>query len=481
MAALHALHRIRVGALACVLLLQAACVADGSSGSSSASLTETAQPTQTATLGSDVPEEVATEPALCASEGRSWTVGAIATRRLVAYSQLGGVVVSRTGTATVAWTASVDSGEVRTMDDPATPGDPRSPAGPPDPKHRESVSDLGIDAADVQTLLWLSDERGSTGGPSSFSEYFDVVVADRSRGGEWSSSPSVLGAGYVWQNWLAVNASGAAAVAWYQYGGPHHQPLVYAAYREAAGVEWTPGELVAKNATLSGAGIDDAGRVVLLYIRQGHRGGVYAVRRSRVGGWGTPHRLAVRNEANLTVGADGSAIVLETRIPFDAPSGSQFTLRMTPSGRWQRPVRQPALTDTASAPVGIDAHGRALLAWWNGADLMVRWSRPDGRWRKPCVLAADVKRPRSIYPDAEVVVNRRGDALAVWKAKGRAAQLWARYKPAGHGWTKPVKLTRTADPPGTYTAALGDGGHAAVTWMPWNGRQVHVVRVTPRS
>src|SRR4029079_17748679 len=109
----------------------------------------------------------------------------------------------------------------------------------------------------------------------------------------------------------------------------------------------------------------------------------------------------------------------------------------------------------------MDAKGRALLAWWDDSDLLVRWSRHDGEWRTPCVLAAGVKMPRSVEPNAQLAVNRRGDALVVWRARGRAPQLWARYQPAGHGWSKSVKLTRATDTPETYDVALGDRGHAA--------------------
>ena len=184
----------------------------------------------------------------------------------------------------------------------------------------------------------------------------------------------------------------------------------------------------------------------------------------------------------MAVGADGSAVVVRGRVSYgaDIPAGSQFTLRMTPSGRWQPRVRQPALTDAVNGrSVDMDAKGRVLLAWWDGTDLMVRWSRPDGGWRRPCVLAAGVTKPRSAYPDAQLAVNRRGDALVVWAAKGRVPQLWARYKPSGQGWTKPVKVTRTSSPPGSYTAELGDGGHAAITWMSRNGREIHIVRTSP--
>ena len=487
MKARHNFHRTHVGVLSCVLLLQAACTTEGSSDSSGAPPTD-AVPTATATTTSDFGEAVDTEPARCPSEPLpSWVVGEIGTRRLVAHGDLGDVAVSRTGTAIIAWTASVDSGEVRTMDDPAAPGDPRSPAGPPDPQHREVFNAFGedvldIDAGGMQTLLWLSDERGQGGGPAPFTEYFDVVLADRSPGGAWSSSPSVVGAGYVWNARLAVNASGAAVVTWHQYEGPTSR--VYASYRQAAGAEWTRTELVAKNSSLWQVGIDDAGRVLLLISRgQNARTRMYTVRRTPDGGWEDPRRLAGGDlGGELTVGANGSAVVVRGRVSYDADThaGSQFTLRMTPSGRWQPRVRQPALTDTVfGRSVDMDAKGRVLLAWWDGADLMVRWSRPDGGWRRPCVLAAGVRKSRSIDPDAQLALNRRGDALVVWAANGRVPQLWARYKPSGQGWTKPVKVTRMSSPPGSYAAELGAGGHAAITWTPRNGREVHIVRTSP--
>src|SRR3954466_8678415 len=86
-------------------------------------------------------------------------------------------------------------------------------------------------------------------------------------------------------------------------------------------------------------------------------------------------------------------------------------------------------------------------------------------------------------PNAQLAVNRRGDALVVWGAKGRVvprvAQLWARYRPAGRGWTKPVKLTRADSPPGSFTVALGDRGHAAIAWTTRNDRQIQILRTFP--
>ena len=68
----------------------------------------------------------------------------------------------------------------------------------------------------------------------------------------------------------------------------------------------------------------------------------------------------------------------------------------------------------------------------------------------------------------------------VWRAKGREAQLWARYKRAGHDWMNPVKVTPTDSPPaGYFGAGLGDGGHAAIAWTTRHDQQIDVRRLTP--
>jgi|tagenome__1003787_1003787.scaffolds.fasta_scaffold20874663_2 hypothetical protein len=487
-------HSLRVSVLACALLVVPVSCDGGGSSRQPVDLGQgAAVPAETSTPSETAPRPEPVEPMQCRSEPRrSWTVHDIATRNLIPYGTLADVVVSRSGTATVAWYGPAGDGyAIHTTDQPAAPGDPQSPAGPFDP-NRESLFNafggedvLGIDAAGAQTLVWLADERGPSAGPGLFTENYDIVRGDRSPGGEWSNSTLVVGAGFTTSAQLAVNASGAAVVTWPQYTGAKSRG--YAFYRDAAGAEWTQMELP-KNSSSREAGIDDVGRVLLLFTRgNNERTRTYAVRRTPAGGWADPQRLAGGNlDSDLAVGADGSAVVVRDHVSYDAdtPRGSQITLRMTPSGRWQPPVLQPALTETVvGSSVDIDAKGRALLAWWDGTDLLVRWSRPDGEWRRPCVLAAGVKRPLSVDPNAQLAVNRRGDALVVWGAKGRVvprvAQLWARYRPAGRGWTKPVKLTRADSPPGSFTVALGDRGHAAIAWTTRNDRQIQILRTFP--
>jgi hypothetical protein len=162
------------------------------------------------------------------------------------------------------------------------------------------------------------------------------------------------------------------------------------------------------------------------------------------------------------------------------PNAPQFTSRMSPAGTWGAPVRQPyGLPVPGTQALDTDAKGHTLFAWWDGTDLMVRWSRADGRWRTPCVLAADVSKPRLFGEvGTQVLVNRRGDALVTWRAKGRVQQLWARYKPAGRAWTQPIRVTPVGRPPrGEFSAAVGDRGHVAIAWT--TRGQLHVRRASP--
>jgi hypothetical protein len=127
----------------------------------------------------------------------------------------------------------------------------------------------------------------------------------------------------------------------------------------------------------------------------------------------------------------------------------------------------------------MDAKGRALIAGWKGADLMGRWSRPDGRWRKPFVLTADVSKTLKWGLTERVAVNRRGDAVVGWGAKGRIAHVWARYKPVGQEWTQPVRLTRADKPPQLFRAAIGECGHVAFAWVTSGDPELQVLRASP--
>ncbi|MGF9757641.1 hypothetical protein AAII07_20825 [Microvirga sp. 0TCS3.31] len=389
------------------------------------------------------------------------------------------VVVSRAGTATVAF-ASVDN-VVRTADDPPAAGDPQDPAhGQQDPHAPTGGVHLGIDGSDVQTTMVqefvrLVDNSGSS------NEIVDLQLPGRFPGRGWSSSPAeVAEQELLYEAHLAVNASGAAVLMWLDSAYN-----LLAVYRDSAWATWTAPQLVPASADISPTfevGIDDVGRV-LVVGRYGGEHGVRAIRRSSAGKWGKVQELSGPGTEfyTMAVGAGGAAVALHGPLDFDGPaSGSLFASRMSPAGHWRPPVRQWNRVAFDEA-VGMDGKGRALIAAWNGADLMGRLSTPDGRWRDPFVLASDVSRTRKWGLAVAVAVNRRGAAVVGWGAQGRVAQVWARYKPFGHkSWTRPVRMTPTDDAPRLFRVAIGECGHVAFAWETSRDTQLRVLRASPR-
>lgn len=406
---------------------------------------------------------------------------------LKAYPWYPDVVVDRTGTATMAWTAWMGGRPIRpvvirTADNPPAPGDPQDPTQGARvlSSEPEAGVHLGIDAAGVQTLVY-AEEADKRKGDGVAWWLFDLVLFDRAPGGGWSKSPEQVVHRFLDRVEFAVNASGAAVVVWQQLEGPGEVGRMYASYRRAAGARWTAQERVPVADVFDfHVGIDDAGRVLLVYDRiADENGGVKAIRRTRTGGWGKLRNLSGPGTEvhSVAVGAGGAAVATHSKVDGDGrPVGQQFTSRMSTAGTWGAPVRQPkGLVFGRALGVDVDAKGRALVVGWNGQDVMGRWSRPGGRWRKPFVVAPDVSKPG--VPLVEV--NRRGDALVVWSTKGRVKQLWARYKPAGQAWTKLARVARADSPPQWFDAAIGDCGHAAIAWRTPTTRQIQVRRASP--
>jgi len=506
MAARRTLRQTRITVLICtILLVPVGCETGDPSRTPSAARSSDAAASFTAATpdgGAHRPVRKKRVPVACPSERtRSLTMHDVATvSRRVEVGEPLEVVVSRTGKATLAWTAAPGGFAylaphiVRIADDPPAPDDPHGPPEPPDPQDPLDAQvnavigaewpggSLLIDGADRQTLLWRQDLLTPPGPDQVFTESYDVVLTDRIPGGGWSTSP-VARTGSVWNTQLAVNASGAAVVAWHEY--TRRDSHVYASYRDTAGSGWTSPERVPNTQALGQVGIDDAGRVLLLYQRSGHNGETLkAIRRSRAGRWSKPQRVGGPDTAppiRMALGAGGAAELVYRHFEGDGPpDGAQYISRMSPAGTWAAPVRHSGGFPVGLRALDMDAKGRSLIAWWDGKNLMGRWSRPDGRWRKPCVLAADVSNPHRSELATQLVVNRRGDALVVWRAMGRVAQLWARYKPARHDWTEPVIVTPADSPSRAYFGvAIGDRGHAAVAWTSRNNHQLQVRRLTP--
>ena len=210
--------------------------------------------------------------------------------------------------------------------------------------------------------------------------------------------------------------------------------------------------------------------------------GVWAIRRSQEGAWGKTWQLSGPGTElfGMAVGAGGAAVAIHGHVDGEGrPNGPHFASRMSPAGRWGAPVQQPAGLGFGRT-LGINANGRALIVGWDGAALMGRWSGSEGQWRRPFVLAADVPKTPKRGLTTQVEMNRRGDAVVAWGAKGRISHVWARYKPVGQQWTPPVRLTRADKPPQLFRVAIGDCGHVAFAWVAKDDdRELQVLRASP--
>ena len=480
---MDARHGLRVSVLVCLLLVvSVSCDMGGSSDQPGELSKGTAAPANAAASQGPTPRPEREEPVPCPSGTmESWTMH----ERITITESVGelewmnpGVVVNRTGTATVAW-GTADF-LIRTADDPPAPGDPQDPAHGAQDTYFAPEDHLAIDAADVQTLMYQKSVRWTNNG---FAEIFDLVLSDRVSGSEWSSSLAEVKERILLRADLAVNASGAAVVVWSESKTTRTEDRLYASYRDVAGATWTaPQRVPAPDAFDYDVGIDDAGRVLLVYDRlfDKHEG-VWAIRRSRAGEWEKTRQLSGPGTElfGLAVSAGGAAVVTHGHVDGNGrPDGPHFTSRMSPAGKWGAPVGQPNGLGLGGL-VDMDAKGRALIAGWKGADLMGRWSRPDGRWRKPFVLTADVSKTLKWGLTERVAVNRRGDAVVRWGPKGRIAHVWARYKPVGQEWTQPVRLTRADKPPQLFRAAIGECGHVAFAWVTSGDPELQVLRASP--
>lgn len=475
-----------------VLSSWSGCDAPGSGSRSTDAQREENRPSEAVTdfqsgtaPGGETPSEV--EAAESAQSGprpcpsQPWGAWTTEDRRTenFAGADIGDLVVDQDGTATLALDEMVGNHfNARTLSLPAAEGDPQKLPGPP--PNMQPVPDgaevsahfplgthLGVDDSGTLTALFEQDlrERGGVG-----TEYYDVVLSDRPAGRAWSPEPHVAGTDSVYNVELAVNAAGAAVVAWYGFEQP-----VLVTYRPAAGAAWTPAQSVASDVAFVGeVGIDDAGRVVMLYGTRDRK--TVAVRGTPVTGWSRPTPLA-GNAAQLEVSAGGAALVTVQR----GRLGTQnYTFTMSPSGTWGAAVRQSS-TRSLEPGIAIDGAGHAAYMYWNRRRLMIRWSGRHGQWRKPCVLADGVSNPRYYdEPSDHIAVNSRGDAVVVYRNKNPTPQLWARYKPAGQSWTEPIEATAEATGlQSEFRAAIGPSGHAAIAWVTPKFKQLDLVRMAP--
>jgi hypothetical protein len=419
------------------------------------------------------------DPASCITDlPRSWAFAeptTVGDRISVAdYLTPTDIVVARDGTATVVYQSAADL--ALTADDPPAAGDPLDPSGGRDETWLWPGDHLALDGSGTQTVVVQEPVRFNS---NTFRQFDDLVVADRTAGGSWSTAPvTVKDREITGEVDLAVNASGAAVLVWSQ--NEHH----LATYRTGAGAPWgSPERVPTAGAIDVEVDIDDAGRVLFVYDRlYDSPAGVYATRRTRSGTWTPRRQLGGPGTELFEMAMNPHGVAVVSRGPTDdgAFLGRIATSRMAADGTWQAPVQQPHALGFHG--VGVDERGRALVGGWDRGSLWGRRSGTDGTWRQPFTITSGVRDTGRWGLEPRVMMNGRGDALAAWGTKSGAGDLSvrARFAPAGRAWTKPMRVTPPKDQPTLFDAAIGECGHAAFAWTPaGKPRLLHIRRATP--
>ena len=173
---------------------------------------------------------------------------------------------------------------------------------------------------------------------------------------------------------------------------------------------------------------------------------------------------------HIVLDARGDAVAVWTR-----NDGSNFITQAAvrpAGGNWQAPVDlSNAGRDTFDAEVAIDARGDAV-AVWHGSDgtndIVQAAARPAGGvWQAPIDLSAgghDAFNP-------QVVLDAQGDAVAVWqRSNGSNSIVQGAVRPAATGvWQAAVDLSAAGGNALNPQIAVDARGDAVVDWQRFDG------------
>jgi hypothetical protein len=128
----------------------------------------------------------------------------------------------------------------------------------------------------------------------------------------------------------------------------------------------------------------------------------------------------------------------------------------------------------------VDRRGRATVTWTQGFErVMAIRSSAAGDWRRPKVLARGLRdmSPFTFYDDnAQVIVNRRGDALVTWAMRRDGeSRVESAYRPIRKEWSPPKRITRRATTPyEVFSTAITRAGDGFVLWRVEPGTRMQV-------
>jgi hypothetical protein len=262
------------------------------------------------------------------------------------------------------------------------------------------------------------------------------------------------------------------------------------ANRPALAANWTPEERLSTDSgqvftpqVATGPGND----AVVVWQHRPHPSSVDDVESTREhsgGSWVAPSILTEfsSNSGGPMVGVDGLGNAIATWA--SGPIGSQEAFLQSSelpfNGEWETIEtfsERKRATYAYTVQSGVDAAGDTTAVWeqeTNGQVATYVAERPTGgSWRSPTELSKNAFQPL-------VVVNPRGEALAVWMQSVEPGEyaIYASSRPAGGSWQTPVPISQEDQPAKQPVIAIAPDGEAVAAWLALEGKNFIVQAAT---
>lgn len=269
---------------------------------------------------------------------------------------------------------------------------------------------------------------------------------------------------------LAMDRQGNAVAVWQRSTG--RNSVVQAAVRPAGGTWSTPQDLSALDVVAFEPDVSvEAGRATVVWTAtQAFQRVVESSSRLIGGAWSAPKVLSDPKSSSTApvVAMDDRGGTVAAWQWFDGAHLAVASAVLPAGGQWSAPELLSSPGRDALLPsVAMDAAGNAAIGWvrsngsWKVAQVSYR--RAGGSWEPPRNLSIRSGNAAAL----DVVMNRRGDALAVWKqgrGRGSIADLWSSLRPANATrWGTRVMVNSFWQGLRAH-AALDEAGNATAVW-----------------
>jgi hypothetical protein len=304
------------------------------------------------------------------------------------------------------------------------------------------------------------------------------------------TSPASLGHGVLPEEAaiaLAVNGRGAAAVAFIT--GTFDR-RVLRVRRKPPGGAWRTASIVSgadERVVYPDVAIDSAGNVFVVWAEL--EPGSTMVARAAVLVPGVGWSPAVDVSSPGTFHCDSAECYDEVMPHIDVAAGRAVAtwtregrvevVERTAGGAWSSPIVVSSATDigpTRGTDVEVSRRGDVLVHWTRN-QLWYAVRRSGESWESPRTV------PESATYDADIALDGRGNALAVWHQAiaGPAYPLMTAYRPAGGSWSP--RRVLDSDSGWDASIAFDEGGNGTVAWTDWvsSERSETLARATIRT